>query len=526
MNPESAEHLRRSRRQDAETILSTHPGILDAVVVVLEDEGTGDARLVAYAVPDDDYIGRVFAGGEAERKRVQTWRKTFDLSQFGKQASLSNPGFNTAGWNSSYTRQPIPAEHMREWVELTVQELRAFHPQEILEVGCGTGLLLLRLARECKRYVGTDFSSAVLKKVRKQIEELGQDWSNVTLLERPAEDFEGFAENSFDTFILNSVSHYFPSVSYLLEVIQRAIRVVKPGGLIFIGDVRSLVLLEPFAVSIELYQAPSSMSLGELRERVFHRIQSEEQLVISPEFFLALRDRFPKIKRVEVHPKLGCFDNEMTRFRYNAILHLDKRQYGDLELPFLDCCEHRLALDSIAALLRNSNPDFLAIKNAINARIENDVEALAQLASTEASKTVGELRERLERRSPLGIDPQKICALGQELGYRVDLSWATSRPDGNYDVVFRKIVDSARPVHQAITWPQADIDACQLARYANVPGLAVLREKLIQQLLDYLRQNLSPDKAPTELILMDALPMTRDGQVDIHKLPVPDTPTG
>jgi acyl-coenzyme A synthetase/AMP-(fatty) acid ligase len=50
MNPESAEHLRRSRQQDAETILSTHPGVLDAVVVVLEDEGTGDAGLVAYAV--------------------------------------------------------------------------------------------------------------------------------------------------------------------------------------------------------------------------------------------------------------------------------------------------------------------------------------------------------------------------------------------------------------------------------------------------------------------------------------------
>src|SRR6516225_3027496 len=150
MNPESAEHLRRSRLQDAETILSTHPGVRNAAVVLMEDYGARDARLIAYAVPDDDYLGRVLAGGEAERKRVQTWRKTFDLSQFGKQASLSSPGFNTAGWNSSYTRRPIPAEHMREWVELTVQELRAFHPQEILEVGCGTGLLLLRLARECK----------------------------------------------------------------------------------------------------------------------------------------------------------------------------------------------------------------------------------------------------------------------------------------------------------------------------------------------------------------------------------------
>jgi hypothetical protein len=57
------------------------------------------------------------------------------------------------------------------------------------------------------------------------------------------------------------------------------------------------------------------------------------------------------------------FDNEMNRFRYNAILHLDTARDGALELPFLDCAEQRFTLDSIAALLRNKNPDFLAIKN-------------------------------------------------------------------------------------------------------------------------------------------------------------------
>jgi hypothetical protein len=268
------------------------------------------------------------------------------------------------------------------------------------------------------------------------------------------------------------------------------------------------------------------MSLRELRERVSHRIQFEEQLVISPEFFLALRDRFPKIKRVEVHPKLGRFDNEMTRFRYNAILHLDDAQGGDLELSFLDYAEERCTPGSIAALLRNKDEGYLAIKNVINPRIANDVEARAQLATMDPSRTVGELRESLEARVARGIDPQKICTLGEELGYRVDLSWAASRPNGSYDVVFRKLVDSTRPVQPAIAWPRADIDAGQLPRYANVPGLAVMREKLIQQLLDYCRQNLSPDKAPTDLILIDAVPMTPDGQVDLRKLPVPETPPG
>jgi ubiquinone/menaquinone biosynthesis C-methylase UbiE len=523
MNPESAEHS-TTRLPDTEVILRAHPGVRDAVVVVLGDDDAGDPRLVAYAVPDQDYISRVLVDAEAERKRAQTWRKTFDLSQFGKQAELSDPDFNIAGWNSSYTRQPIPAKHMREWVELTVQEIRAFHPLEILEVGCGTGLLLLRLARECQRYAGTDFSAVVLKRLRKQMEELGGDWSNVTLLERSAENFEGLAGNSFDAFILNSVTHYFPSVAYMLGVLQEAVRVVKPGGLIFIGDVRNLDLQEPYAASIELYQAPSSMSLGELRERVSHRIQFEEQLVISPKFFLALREQFPKITTVEVHPKSGGFDNEMNRFRYNVILHLDTARDAALDLPFLDCVEHRLTIDSIAVLLRNQNPDFLAIKKIINARIENDLQALVQLAIAGNSKTVGELREWLESRAHLGIDPHEICALGQELGYRVELSWAASRPDGSYDVVFRRIGDTVQPVRPAIKWPQADIDASKLTRYANVPGLAVLREKLTRQLLDHCRQNLSTTKAPRDIILVDTLPKTPEGLVDIGKLPRPEPP--
>jgi len=84
-----------------------------------------------------------------------------------------------------------------------------------------------------------DVSPAVLNKLRKQMEEMGGDWSNVTLLERAADNLEGFAEKSFDTVILNSVVKYFPSASYLIGVLEGALRLVKPGGRIFIGDVET-----------------------------------------------------------------------------------------------------------------------------------------------------------------------------------------------------------------------------------------------------------------------------------------------
>ena len=79
---------------------------------------------------------------------------------------LEDPTFDITGWNSSYTGQPIPAGEMREWVEETVGRVRALHPQAVLEIGCGTGLLLLRLAPEASDYVGVDFSKAVLGQLR------------------------------------------------------------------------------------------------------------------------------------------------------------------------------------------------------------------------------------------------------------------------------------------------------------------------------------------------------------------------
>ena len=67
--------------------------------------------------------------------------------------------FDIIGWNSSYTGEPIPAEEMRIWVEQTTARLRALlrGSDRVLEIGCGTGMLLGRLAGSCESYVGLDF---------------------------------------------------------------------------------------------------------------------------------------------------------------------------------------------------------------------------------------------------------------------------------------------------------------------------------------------------------------------------------
>ena len=174
----------------------------------------------------------------------------------------------------------------------------------------------------------------------------------------------------------------------------------------------------------------------------------------------------------------------------------------------------------MAGLLQKQHPDMLALTRIPNGRIERDLEAFARLENSEASGTVGDFKESLEEREHRGIDPQRLWALGEELGYHVDMSWAASRPDGGYDVVFCRRVDS-KLVRPAIKWPQAPATYENLAHYANSPGRAVLHEKLIEQLLDYSRQNLPENMVPAAFIALDALPLTADGALKFDALPPP-----
>ena len=70
--------------------------------------------------------------------------------------------FNITGWNSNYTDEPIPAAEMQEWLEDTVGRILSLKPRRVLEIGCGTGLILFKVAPHCEFYRGTDVSQRAL----------------------------------------------------------------------------------------------------------------------------------------------------------------------------------------------------------------------------------------------------------------------------------------------------------------------------------------------------------------------------
>ena len=244
-------------------------------------------------------------------EHVSRWETVFD-DTYSQSAADPDPEFNIIGWNSSYTGSPIPQEEMREWLDDTVERVRSLSPNRVLEIGCGTGLLLLPLASGCARYCGTDLSKQALDYIRQQLNKPDSGPSQVELLHRAADDFEGIEPDTFDMVILNSVAQYFPSVDYLLRVMEGAVNVVAPGGAIFVGDVRSLPMLKAFHASVELSKAATNLSISQLKQRVQTQMMQEDELVVDPAFFIALKHHLPKISQVEIFPKQGVHHNELT----------------------------------------------------------------------------------------------------------------------------------------------------------------------------------------------------------------------
>jgi len=488
----------RDREILVEDCLRRHPGVCGTAAV----RGAGNV-VQAYVVANDAWLRDVLGRSTQESIAMGKWQKTHDLIQRSKEAAAAPVGFNTIGWNSSYTRQPIPDEEIREWIDLTVASILELPPQQVYEIGCGTGLLLTRIAPLCERYVGTDFAPTVLARLEEQLRALPALTGRVEVMERVADNFTGIEDGSFDTVVLNSVVQYFPSLAYLTGVLESAVRTVQTGGHVFIGDVRNFDLSRVFASSVEFFHAADETTVEDLRNRMRSRVERERELLVSPAYFVDLASRLPKISRVEVRPMRGRAGNEMMRYRYQAILHIGHEAEARSSCEFRDWATHKWGIDDIRSILQQSGNRTVGFHGIQNRRIESDLATLALMHGRSANETLGNLRRELATRESEGIHPEDLIELGAQKGDRaVLLSWAASREDGSYDAVFLPQHSKAAAC-PALEWPQPAPH--EFVRFANSPGQENVRRELITQLESHCREILPPELVPDRIELVDRI---------------------
>ncbi|GAA1606701.1 hypothetical protein GCM10009804_73410 [Kribbella hippodromi] len=494
---------------EIDSLLTEHPVVQDAATVVREDE-TGNRSLVSYLVPHPQRARSVVqrrTDSLAER-RVDRWREVYDA--FDPAAGLSSEdGNDFSGWNSSYTGQAIPVEQMRAWQDSTVALIRGYEPRRVLEIGCGTGLLLFPLAEHCERYYGTDFSDSALDAVRARLTE-----EPVVLHRCEADDLSGLTAEPVDTVVINSVIQYFPGADYLRRVLDGALDRVTDGGRIIVGDVRSFPLLETFHASVEISRAPGSTTRQQLRQRVQHRVQQEEELTVAPAFFREWAARTGRVSRVEVRPHTTRDANEMAMFRYQVVLHVGEPGDGAGEdVPEIDWSAEQLTLDELCTRLATDLPERLRVVNVPNARVEEAVGTLRWLKGGSGLETVEAWRA--QSFEPKGVEPEDLLAALAALGYPSRVDWSRHGADGSYTVVISRgdyIEDDL--VAAVDDWTSL----------ANEPLKGEIQQLLLPQVKTYLEERLPGYMVPSELVALDALPVTASGKLDRNALLLPRTP--
>lgn len=505
---------------EVEATLQQHPAIQDAVAIP-SGEPANEIRLVAYFTLNRQYFQQTILPS-LQTQQLQYWQTLYNQTY---QAPTENSKFNLTGWNSSYTGEPIALEQMQEWVSDRVQQILALKPKRVLEIGCGTGLLLFQIAPHCQTYLGTDFSAVCLESIHHQLQTL--DLPQVELQHRIATDFTGITPASFDVVILNSIVQYFPSQNYLIQVLTEVMKAVTPDGVLFIGDVRSLPLLAAFHTWVKFNQAEASMERTQLQQQVERSQFEEPELAIDPAFFYALHNDFPQIQQVKIRLSRGRSHNEITQFRYNVLLHLELSQascdqaesargvessasiqssQGYHLTQHHDWKMHPITIKELQDYLIEHELERLVITNITNRRVSAAIKTVHWLCNKAVPKTVGRMRELLQDSTEPAIDPQDWWDLEALLPYTVEITWSTPTHTGNYDVQLIR-----HGVNAIFERPIAD---SRSHYYTNEPLQANFARHLIPELRQYLRQSLPDYMVPSASLPLATLPLTVNGKVD------------
>lgn len=496
----------RVELNEIEATLLNHPGVAQAAAII-DRRHESEERLVAFVSRRSaalKYVNSSSTDALSAKSSVEGWRRIYEELHRGAAAATS-AGF--AGWVSSYTNRSISTGEMQDWLDQTVRWVQRFKPERILEIGCGTGLLVERLAPYCQSYVATDFSRHAVATLRRRLDRTDYA-SRVRVVCSEAADLEDIGDEQFDTVILNSVLQYFPNGEYLISTLEGCIKRIIKGGRLLLGDVRRLDLLPCFHASVLLARCEPNATAGDVRRRLGRALSQEKELVIHPGFLATLGSRYKEIGAVEISMKSPTCGNELSRYRCDVAL-----QVSDTPLALVESIPWSgNASGEVASLLTARRPAVLRICGIPDADLKREIETWKHLRSCADNLLTREIREAAERPLPVASNVESVLQVAEHHGYLGRRCWSGDGTLDHYDLV---LCDPIRaPMAQAPAHAPDYRTSFNAPERPSVDAEGGFDTILRQHLLRFLPRHM----IPSAIIELDTLPLSANGKLDREAL--------
>ncbi|WP_019915010.1 non-ribosomal peptide synthetase [Paenibacillus sp. HW567] len=489
------------------TALIKHPEVSKAVTMMQEAENDPtDKKLISYITKgDSQYPGD-------DRGTVGEWGYVFNEIYTQSQKGITH---DFSGWISSYDYKLIPTVEMEEWLDQTVQRILSLSPQRVLEIGCGTGLILHAVAPQAVFYHGIDLSEMAVSR----LSEFYKDHKDTIFLEeRMANDLSGIQSQSFDVIIINSVSQYFPNAGYFLSVLKQSIDKIAGCGEIFIGDIRDLSLLPAFYSSTLLYRAKQDKTVQELLDEIQRSLESEKELCIHPQLFRHLKDWEPRISAIDILPKEACYANELSKFRYDVIIHIgdEPAACSDSGMSRVELEESLLTHGQLNRLLEMEEP--VLITEMMNSLVAKDIQNYDLLMAQSGNTPISAVTLTSSEDDAVAVSELRgrIAESGKQLQFRYSEM-------GKSDILITTQPEGFNLLNEK---SPAGLQNTDLNEYFNIPASSSRQQGNTAALKEYLRTLLPSYMVPDFIVEVDDIPLTANGKIDYKSFPKPKIAAG
>ncbi|MFF1716296.1 amino acid adenylation domain-containing protein [Streptomyces sp. NPDC058268] len=206
----------------------------------------------------------------------------------GSPDPLEAAGFNTRRSERPYTADDV--QGYQDHVARFVRDATSAERPSVLEIGCGSGLIVEALAPWASRYVAVDPSPVSVARSKETGDRVGGEVEGVVCFAHEAAER---VHGPFDVVVLASTTQFLPDLDHLTGVLDSLLGLLADDAVIVLAD-----LIDP---GLSTYSG----------------------LRVPPRFIERLPDVLPGVARTSIHRRRAEeFTGELAE-RYDAVIHVE-----------------------------------------------------------------------------------------------------------------------------------------------------------------------------------------------------------